>query len=238
MGLWAVQQAPALAFAAPAVASPEEPTWRAQLPASLAEATALLEAQARVQALAWQDLARVETDLMQLGRPAAASFSPTDPLASEKAALLNAVERLQPAPVAYALPASETPEEREIVEQWNAFTAEVQRIVTHYAHIRTTMAGIEVGLTTVSWSGDFATHWASGVQSSAMPLHVQAVQMALDSRLALLRVAAVVAAGAVGLTVKAAVPGGQLLLLPAVWRFVRDVLQELRKSWPQLQNLT
>ena len=38
----------------------------------------------------------------------------------------------------------------------------------------------------------------------------------------------VVAGGAAGLAAKAAVPGGELLLLPASWRFVKEVLQELR----------
>ncbi|MBN2391533.1 MAG: hypothetical protein JXR84_12480 [Anaerolineae bacterium] len=235
-GLWEVQVASAISFAA-ADASPSSPTWHVRLPASSEEATALLEAQARVQTLAWQDLTRVESDLVGLGRPEATSFSPTDPLLVEKAALLTAVDRLQPSPVSYAIPLGTTFEEQEIVRQWNAFVAEVQRIVTHYAYIRTTIVGVDVGLTAVSWTGDFKTHWVPGSQSDVAALHIRAVQMALDSRLALLSVASVVAAGAVGLAVKAAVPGGQLLLLPAVWRFVRDVLQTLRQSWPQLQNL-
>jgi hypothetical protein len=235
-GLWEVQAASAISFAA-ADASPSSPTWHVRLPASPEEATALLQVQAQVQALAWQDLARVQSDLTWLGRPESTSFSPADPLLVEKTTLLAAMDRLQPSVVSYATSWRATLEEQEIVRQWNAFIAEVQRIVTHYAYIRTTIVGVDVGLTAVSWAGDFETHWVPGSQSDAAALHVQAVQMALDSRLALLSVASVVATGAVGLAAKAAVPGGQLLLLPAVWRFVRDVLQTLRQSWPQLQNL-
>lgn len=237
MGWWAVQEAPALSFAAPATASPAEPTWHVLLPASPEEAGALLQAQVQVQRLVWQDLARIESEFEQLRRPESISFSPADPLAVEKGALMAVVDQLQTSVVSYATSQRVDPEEQEVVRQWNVFAAEVQRLVTHCAHIRTTVAGVDVGLTTVSWAGDFATHWVPGAQPSSMPLHIQAVQMALDSRLALLRVASVVAAGAVGLAVKAAVPGGQVLLLPAVWRFVRDVLQTLRQSWPRMQNL-
>jgi hypothetical protein len=67
---------------------------------------------------------------------------------------------------------------------------------------------------------------------------MQSVHLALRSRLALVRIVSVVATGAAGLAVKAAVPGGQLLLLPAVWKFVRDVLAELRQSWPDLKYLS
>jgi len=239
-GLWEVQAAPALSFAATAeTASP--PTWRVQLPASPLEAATLLQVQAQAQALAWQDLTRVESELAQLARPEFISFGAADPLAVEKSVLLDAVERLPSSAVSYGVLRRADPEEQETVRQWDTFVAEVQRIVTHYAHIHTTIAGSDAGLTTVSWTGDFATHWAANSaamqMASAMPLHMQAVQMALDSRLVLLRVASVVAGGAVGLAVRAAVPGAQVLLLPAVWRFVRDVLQTLRQSWPALQNL-
>lgn len=239
MGLWEVRDAPPVSYAAPAaVTLPQEPTWRAQLPASLDEAAALLQAQAHIQALAGQDLARIALELERLTQPALASFSSADPLAVEKSALLAAVDRLQTSAVSYSISQRVDPEEQETVRQWDTFVAEIRRMVTHYAHIHTTIAGTDVGLTTVSWTGDFATHWVPGSQPDAMPLHIQAVQMALDSRLALIRVASVVVAGAAGLIAKAAVPGGQLLLLPAAWRFVRDVLRELRQSWPQLQNLT
>ena len=75
------------------------------------------------------------------------------------------------------------------------------------------------------------------VSEEAMRTHLQSVHLALSSRIALIRIVSVVATGAAGLAIKAAVPGGQLLLLPAVWRFVRDALEELRQSWPHIQHL-
>jgi hypothetical protein len=70
-----------------------------------------------------------------------------------------------------------------------------------------------------------------------MRTHRQSVHLALGARIALIRIVSVVATGAAGLAVKAAIPGGQVLLLPAIWKFVRDVLAELRQSWPKLAHL-
>ena len=69
-----------------------------------------------------------------------------------------------------------------------------------------------------------------------MQLHLQAVHLALGSRIALLRLLIVVGTGAAKLALRLVVPGAQLLVLPAVWKFVRDVLRELRQSWPQIQS--
>jgi hypothetical protein len=237
LGLWEVREAPAISFGAEGAAAPEEPFWRVQLPASPQEAVAILEAQARLQTAGRQDLAHAGQEIVQLSRPESASFSPTEPLAAQKNALLAATDRLQESAVSYSIFQRTDPEEQEATRQWNTFVAEVRRMVAHYACIQTDIAGSDVGLTTVSWTGDFVTHWAPGVPDPSMQLHLRSVHLALESRIALIRIVSVVATGAAGLAVKAAVPGGQVLLLPAAWRFVRDVLQELRRSWPQLQNL-
>jgi hypothetical protein len=60
-----------------------------------------------------------------------------------------------------------------------------------------------------------------------MALHLDAVKLAIASRLSLVQLVIVVATGALELALKASVPGGQVLLLPAVYRYVKDVLAEL-----------
>jgi hypothetical protein len=45
--------------------------------------------------------------------------------------------------------------------------------------------------------------------------------------LALIRMVTIVATGAAGLALTLSIPGGQLMALPAVWKFVRDVLKEM-----------
>jgi hypothetical protein len=61
-----------------------------------------------------------------------------------------------------------------------------------------------------------------------MQLHHRAVHLALASRVALMRMVTVVGTGAAGLALRLTVPGAQLLVLPAAWRFVQDVLREWR----------
>jgi hypothetical protein len=70
-----------------------------------------------------------------------------------------------------------------------------------------------------------------------MALHHQSVHLALGSRLALIRLLTIVGAGATKLALRLTIPGAQLLVLPAAWKFVRDVLEELRRSWPELEHL-
>jgi len=45
----------------------------------------------------------------------------------------------------------------------------------------------------------------------------------------MVRMVSVVAVGVANILLKVAVPGGQLMLLPAVFKFVRDVMQQLSK---------
>jgi hypothetical protein len=62
-----------------------------------------------------------------------------------------------------------------------------------------------------------------------MQVHRHNVDLTLQWRLGTLRMVGVVGAGAANIAVKLAVPGGQLLAIPAVWNFVKDVLKEWRK---------
>jgi len=59
-----------------------------------------------------------------------------------------------------------------------------------------------------------------------MTLHYHSVHLALASRLAMLHMISIVGTGAIGVAAKFAIPGGQLLALPAAWKFVQDVLKE------------
>ena len=116
--------------------------------------------------------------------------------------------------------------------RWQAFVARVKQMVSQYARVETAIGGARVGLTRVGWAGDFETHWTPGLPALSREAHRQAVNLALASRLALIRVVSVVTVGAAGLVVKAVAlpPGGQVLLIPAARRFVLDVMATLR-TW-------
>jgi hypothetical protein len=234
LGIWDVPVGTGVAFSV-GDGAPEAPTWRVRLPESPETAQAILAAQMQALTLGQQDLARAQRELLWLGVPGEIAFRPSDELQAHRDTLLAALGELG-SPVSYSLKLREDAEEQETSRQWHAFVEQVRQLVAHYARVETAMAGALAGLTTVDWKGDFKTTWSAGLDLEAMQVHLRAVQLALASRTALMRVVSVVASGAAGLAVKAMIPGGQLMLLPAVWRFVRDVLKELRQSWPQVQR--
>jgi hypothetical protein len=219
--MWETGAASAVSFG---LESTQAPTWRIQLPAEPEAAQAVLAGYRQAQEQGQRDLARAQRELAQLGPAQAASFGEIDQLGTHKSALQSAVNELT-GPVSYGLGL----DKEELYDQWNAFVEQVRQLVTNYACVETTLADALVGTTRVGWKGNFQTTWEANPEPEAMQTHLQAVQLALAWRLALLRTVAVVATGAAGLAVKAAIPGKQLLLLPAAWRFVRDVLKELRQ---------
>jgi hypothetical protein len=226
--MWEAQAESAVSFGLESV---QAPTWRVQLPAEPEAAQAVLAGYRQAQERGRQDLARAQRELAQLGQAEEVSFGEIDELGACKSALQSAVDELS-RPVSYGLDL----DKQELYGQWNAFVEQVRQLVTNYAYVETALANALVGTTRVGWKGDFQTTWEASLEPEAMQTHLQAVQLALAWRLALMRTVSVIATGAAGLAVKAAVPGGQVLLLPAAWRFVRDVLKELRQLRAQVNT--
>jgi hypothetical protein len=224
----------------------EAPTWRIALPTSPEAAQAVLRDQNRALQMAQRDLQRADRQLEALAPTGTGvSFSVADELAAPTYDLMESLAHYQEMEaVAFGLFRREkaesalTEEDARLYAQWNAFMAQIQRMVGQYARVETVLGDVLIGNTAVSWAGDFTTTWDDDIRVNTMRVHTQSVHLALHSRIALMRIVSVVATGAAGLAVKAAVPGGQILLLPATWRFVRDVLAELRKSWPDLKHLS
>jgi hypothetical protein len=239
LGLWVVpQESVSYGLEAHAPRIPTQPTWRNQLPAEPAEAQTLLDSQIRATGRAQRDLARASRELDRLDpRDVSPSFSPSDELLAHKEALLATVNAFHaPEEVVYGLAGlPETIRDQELYHQWHAFLDQIRQVLAHYARVETALAGADVGWTTVSWTGNFDTAWQPNVTAYAMQTHLRSVHLALNSRLALLRLASVVISGAVGLAIKTTGSGG-VLLLPAVWKFMRDVLEEFRQSWPQINQ--
>ena len=143
-----------------------------------------------------------------------------------------ALQRLT-APVSYGLFDRKQQEEQqsdlEATSQWRQFMDQVRAMIANYARVETEIAGNLIGQTAVSWTGDFRTIWTAAVGLDDMRLHYRNVDVTLQWRLGTMRFIGVVGAGAANVAVKLGVPGGQLLALPAVWNFVKDVLAEWRK---------
>jgi len=225
-GVWTM--APKIAgvsFDASASAAPADPTWHVQLPESVDEAQSILQTQSLAIQRGEAALAQAEQRLARLGH-AGEGVSFAAP-AGPEAELLRALNALQPS-VSFGLFGKEAiGKQLENLTQWRSFLDQVRDMVTHYARVETEVAGILVGQTAVGWTGDFESIWMPGVALASMQLHYQSVHLALASRFALIRMVTIVATGAAGLAVTLSIPGGQLMALPAIWKFVRDVLAEI-----------
>lgn len=118
----------------------------------------------------------------------------------------------------------------EAVAQFERFMAWVRRVISHFAHIDTQMGGHRLALTTVDWTGDVATICQAGLSREEMMLHARALALALNSRDVLLRNLVVVVQGALDIAARLSLPGGPILALPALWRFVQRVLELQREQ--------
>jgi hypothetical protein len=100
------------------------------------------------------------------------------------------------------------------------------RFVAAYAWVETRVQEELLGRTVVSWTGDVNTAWRAGLSPEQIRLHQRTLALALGSRDTLLRTVLLAAQLAVKVSVLLSTPGGVILALPAVWRFIHQVLAE------------
>ncbi|MGC9467375.1 MAG: hypothetical protein ACP5HS_02170 [Anaerolineae bacterium] len=222
LGIWAIPEEGITAFAA-SERGENGLVWRADLPASAEEAEPVLGEQLSRLALRQRDLTEVARRLARFNPTASYAAGGDTPEARLRADLMA----LQNPAVAFESRADEVATYEEIYEECRALLSQFRQLIQESARVETQVGGQDIALTAVDWTGDYKTTWLDGLTSADMELHVDAVRLALATRLALVRLIAIVASGALELSLKAAVPGGQFLLLPAVYRYVRDVLEEL-----------
>jgi hypothetical protein len=236
-GMWEVVPATSgVSFSVGAVAEPEEPIHRVSF-ASPKEGLALLDVRQRELAGQQQTLMRLEERLAQIAPSGGGvSFAAPSEVAPEfiaPEAELEAAIRRMSEPVSYGLfdrkKQAEQEADLESTSQWRKFLDQVRDMVVNYARVQTEVAGLPIGQTAVDWTGDFHTIWTPVATSADMMLHYHNITATLQWRLGTMRLVGVVSAGAANIAVKLGVPGGQLLALPAVWNFVKDVLAEWRK---------
>ena len=116
-------------------------------------------------------------------------------------------------------------------EEFREFVNELTRNMAYYAVVETRVAGDLKGLTAVTWLGSFGTAMKDGVTAADIRAHLQALDLALQSRDRLLQTFVVVTRGGAQLAqiaALAALPGGPLLALPAAYRFIKSVLEQLQ----------
>jgi hypothetical protein len=111
------------------------------------------------------------------------------------------------------------------VRELSVFGQQLRRTLTRFAWVETMAGGRTLGRTSVQWLGDVHTLCGAGLDPERAALHQRTLALALASRQAWMRLALVVAVGAVRLSALLASP----LVVPAAFKFVTQVLDEVRK---------
>jgi hypothetical protein len=121
---------------------------------------------------------------------------------------------------------------KQAVEAFHAFAARLQQMVAGLAWVETTVAGQLVGQTTVTWTGDVRTVVPTRIKPAQAQLHQRTLHLALVSRWLVLRMSALTISSAAKLSLLAAAPGGVVLVIPAVLRFINEVRIEFENYQP------
>jgi hypothetical protein len=207
----------AAAFAAPAEAAAVQ---RVPLPAS--EAAAQRELARRRQALA-QGEARLRAAGRRLARVdvALAQRRPEAQLWRRLTAPSKAVAEAQ------------VQQDR---RSWEAFVRELRRSLSHPVQVQTQFGPKLAGYTAMNWTGDVHTIWAPLAAPWSRDLHQETFDLVVAKLTARLHLFVVVSTGAAHLAAR--LSGGPVTAAwaaVAAWRFVRDVIEALRRQ-PELQS--
>jgi len=123
----------------------------------------------------------------------------------------------------------------DIIEEFQAFLGRVHAFLSNYAVIETASNGTLLARTFVGWSGDFTSWCRTDLTADQAIQHMYNTRVAIQRRRLLIQLLSIIIAGAADIGMRLGTPGGVLLALPAIWRFIRIVSDEYRRA--QAQNL-
>jgi hypothetical protein len=227
----------AVSFAVGAVQSNESaPTWRLDLPSGTA-ASAALDA-AEVQLLQSETALESVPDqleaLLHSAHSGTVSFA-----AAASPASADLLELLQrggtPDLTSYGLFSRK---QEKMEDAGRGFQDALQRLadmVSRMANIETSMQGRMVGRTRVGWDGHFETVFPAALLPEELLLHQRSINLALASRRLAISMIARTVQSAVKVAAYLATPGGALLALPAVWKFINGIINEV-KTYQELKT--
>lgn len=257
LGLWTAAPAPETAVHfgigdEPSAPPPDTPVYRIQLPANFADAeSAFREQEARLDASAKaldEVPARLDGLVTRTQDSAAAGeqvhFSIGEESAPEDAPEADLLALLGEADTAGTAKTSDqvsfgfvdetiSPALEKAREQFDALLEQVNREVMHFAWVETAIPGQTLAKTTIDWSGDAETAWASGITPEQISLHNRTIHFATRSRALKIQMVFTIAGGAGKLSALMATPGGAVLAMPVVYKYVREILAQVR----QLQEI-
>jgi hypothetical protein len=226
-GLWQPVEGPAEAFSIgneSPVPSAEVTLWQVELPENPQEAWGLLHEQER-------QLHQVEGSFMEAGsrleeycrqiEHGDSSFAIQQPSNAERQ--LDGWLGLEEGASFGLLP--------DLPQDWEQVFAQVTGFLKHASGLLSTTAQVEtysqgrmIGRTTVAWSGDLKHAWLAGGDPQLASLHAQSLELALRSRTAWMKMAALVITGGIKLVVTSSV--SPLAAISAVFKFVQQILSQ------------
>jgi hypothetical protein len=112
--------------------------------------------------------------------------------------------------------------------QFEAFVGQLQREVFHFAWVETNIEGQLLARTSVGWSGDSSTVWLEDAGAEQFPAHRRALRVAVKSRALRMRMFSTVTGGAAKLSLLLTTPAGAVLALPAAWKYVTEILAQIK----------
>jgi hypothetical protein len=115
---------------------------------------------------------------------------------------------------------------QEASRQFRHLLDEVGKSVAHFAWVETKEEEQFLGHSVVDWTGDLNTLWWSAASRAQRGLHERSLTLALASRGALLYTFVLTTRTVAKLPALMTMPGGFVLALPVVWRFINQVLKE------------
>lgn len=217
----------------------EIPVWRTDLPADLDQAnTQLTEQEGELgDTLAALNTTPERIDVLvrqaQLAGTTDISFEApgAETLAEPDFELLDMVQTINSPTVgiSFAVGDERTSNIEAAFTQFNEDMSSLLRMVAHFAWIETEIGGELLARSVVSWTGDMDTSWATGLKEEIYQLHKRSLGQALSTRNIALHAITITAQSALKLSVLLATPGGQLLALPLVWKYVKQIMTDVKR---------
>ena len=215
--------------AAAAADADASPLWQVDLPADRTQARQTLAAAEATLAVAEPALAQADqrlTGLSQMSTQVALRISPggagqpvtEQPTHDHQPEVDLAVLASGSGPLATW---------QALQQRFDTFVQQVRGAAALQTHVETSIDSHPVARSTIGHAGDLRTCWLRNVDSDQAALHERSVALVLQSRVAMLRKAALVARGALLVTTTGALGP---LAIPAILRFIDDVGLEFQEN--------
>jgi hypothetical protein len=121
--------------------------------------------------------------------------------------------------------------------QFQEFIERLGQAIGNFAWVETRIGGQLMARTSVDWNGDMDTTWQIQPNPEQVHQHERTLQLALASRITLLRTFAAVTTNAAKLSMLVAAPGGAILALPASLSLINQIINEQVRYQQQIKEI-